>query len=57
MLLVEQNVRVATRVCECISVMAGGKITWRGEASHLGRDVATKLYLGEDTTEQMRRTA
>jgi ABC-type branched-subunit amino acid transport system ATPase component len=57
MLLVEQNVRVATRICECISVMSGGQITWQGEAAMLGRDVATKLYLGEDAAGGIRRAS
>ncbi len=46
MLVVEQNVLVATRLCEQVLVMAAGQIVWRGEASKLERNVATELYLG-----------
>jgi len=48
MLIVEQNIMVARRLCEQILVMAAGEIVWRGEACNLERGMAAELYLGGD---------
>lgn len=46
MVLVEQNLSVATGLSDNIIVLSGGEVSWRGAASALDRETVTALYLG-----------
>jgi branched-chain amino acid transport system ATP-binding protein len=51
MLLAEQNLYVAKRVCDDANVLTGGRVVWQGPTGKLTREMAGSLYLsdaGED---------
>ena len=58
MLLAEQNLYVAQRVCDAATVLTGGRSVWHGPTAKLTREAAGSLYLShaEGTPDGDRQT-